>query len=511
VPRIRNALRAASCALGLAFFAVAPARAQSVTIAQGPMVGAVTAKSAAVWFRLTAPASVRVRWRPTTGQNYAYSSPVAVIPDADDTGSVALPALMAGKVYTYQVGITGPEGVETWGGSYYFSTISSSVGAVSIAVLSDFANKLKTSPALRDALSKRPDMLAIIGDLDHRDPAVDHGNGFYPPEDAPDVLADMRSMHRDTRDFATDIGNDFATGLIGQPDTGQLQIPLYLGWDDHDFCSNDADYSCPFAPQSVQAYREYFLWAADNGIDGTNGCPISSTYQRIDYGRVASVFILDARSARNSAPKSMLGTCQYAWLTQGLLASKSTWKIVLTPVPFNPTIKTWDAWGAFPAERSRLVKFIQKNAIRNLVFFSGDVHSGGAVDDGTHATWPEISVPHANMPDDWVNTFCETFDHDASARSEPGLWTIGTLVEPDFDATNPPTCAGKPLAAGTNLVYPPVGVYATSGKGSPGYVRIDVTTTTLTATVIGADGQTRSGTLADGSSAPMVLNLTASR
>jgi alkaline phosphatase D len=319
----------------------------------------------------------------------------------------------------------------------------------------------------------------------------------------------MRNMHRDTRDFGTAIGNDFASGLIGLPDTGQVQIPMYLGWDDHDFCSNNADVNCPFAAQSVQAYREYYLWQADNGIDGTNGCPTASTFQRIDYGRVVSVFIIDARSARDNSAKTMLGSCQYAWLTQGLLASKSTWKIVLTPVPFNPTVKTWDAWGAFSAERARFVKFIQKNGIRNLVFFSGDIHSGGALDDGTHSGWPEISVPHANMPDDWINTYCETFNGKASARSEPGLWTIGTLVEPDFDATTPPTCAGDPIAPGTTLVYPTPGVYATSGKGSPGYVRIDASMTSLTATVIGFDGLVRSGSQADGTSAPMILQLTA--
>jgi alkaline phosphatase D len=508
VPRFRIALRAASCALALLFAVCAPADAQSVTIAQGPMIGAVTAKSAAVWFRLTAPAVVRVRWLPASGPDYIYSAPVAVTPDADDTGRVALPNLMAGKVYTYQVGITGPEGVETWTGSYAFSTIPATVSTVSIAVLADFSNKLKSSPALRDALSKRPDLLAVIGDLDHRNPASGSKTGYYPPGDAPQVLADMRAMHRDTRDFATAIGNDFATGLIGLPDTGQLQIPLYYGWDDHDFCTNNADDTCPFSPLSVQAYREYYLWQADNGIDGTNGCALPSTFQRIDYGRVASVFILDARSARNSAPKSMLGTCQYNWLTKGLASSKATWKIVLTPVPFNPTVKTWDAWGAFPKERSTFVSYIQKKGIKNLVFLSGDIHSGGAVDDGTHSTWPELAVPHANMPDDWINTFCTTFNQKASARSEPGLWTIGTLVEPDFDAT-PPTCMGVPIAPGTSLVYPTPGVYATSGKGAAGYVRIDASTSSLTATVIGADGNTRAGTLADGTSAPMVVQLTA--
>jgi alkaline phosphatase D len=509
VNRSRNAMRAWMGAIALACLVAAPCRAQSVMVAQGPMIGAITAKSAAVWFRLTAPAVVRVRWRGQNAVNYTYSDPVAVAPESDDTGRVAIPGLMAGKTYTYQVGITGPEGVETWSGSYTFATIPGTVNQVSFAVLSDFSNKLKGSAALRSALASRPDFVAVVGDLDHRNPASDSKQGLYPPEEAPRVLADMRSMHRDTRDFATAIGNDFASGLIGRPGSGQLQIPLYYGWDDHDFCTNNAGTDCPFAAQAVQAYREYYLWSADNGIDGTtSGCPQASSFQRVDYGRVLSLFILDARSAHAKGSDSMLGGCQYAWLTQGLLASKATWKVVVTPVPFNPATKPWDGWGSVPAERANLLSFIRQKDIRNLLFLSGDVHSGGAVDEGEHSGVPEISVPHANMPDDWINTYCETFDHKAGARSQPGLWSIGTLVEPDFDTTGSPTCAGDALAAGVNLVYPVPGVYASSGKGHPGYVRVDATTTTLRAMVIGADGLTRYGTRADGSLVPMGLQFT---
>jgi alkaline phosphatase D len=511
VPVIRHstAARAWLGALALACAATAPAQAQTPVVAQGPMIGAVTGTSAGVWFRLSAPASVRVRWLAPDAADYAYTDPVNVTPDADDTGRVALAGLAPGQSYTYQVGITGADGVETWTGAYAFSTIPDGVDHVSFSVLSDFSNKLKGSPALRDALSKNPDFLAVIGDLDHRNPAAESKKTYYPQSDAALVLADMRAMHRDTRDFGTAIGNDFATGLIGQPDSGQRQIPLYYGWDDHDFCANNATANCPFAAQSVQAYREYYLWSASNGIDGTNGCAQANDYQRIDYGTLLSVFILDARSARQHGAKTtLLGACQLNWLMQGLATTQAKWKVVLSPVPFNPTIKTWDAWGSAPTERKQLVSFLQNHHVANLLFMSGDVHSGGAVDDGTHSNWPEVSVPHANMPDSWINTFCELTDRGRSARSEPGLWTIGSLVEPDFDANPTPSCGGTTLKKNTHLIYPPVGVYASNGKGHPGYVRVDVTPGSLTAVVIGYDGKPRLGTLADGSWVPMSVQLT---
>lgn len=502
-------LRAAVGALALSAAMVAPAWAQSASIAQGPMIGAVSFNTATVWVRLTAQGSVRVRYGIAKSGDWTYTSPVATGSDADDTAKVTLPGLLAGKTYAYQVGVTGLDGVEAWSGSYNFLTQAGTVKSVSFAVTSDYSNKLKGSPALRDALSHKPDFLAVIGDLDHRNPATSHTGGVYPQQDAPLVLSDLRAMHRDTRDFSTAIGNDFATGLIGQPNTNKLQVPMYYGWDDHDFCMNNADDTCPFASEAVQAAREYYVTTADNGLDGSKGCPQSGTFQRIDYGRLLSVFILDARSARDESQSTLLGSCQYNWLTLGLANSKSTWKVVLSPVPFNPTIKTWDAWGHFASERARLVAFINQKKIKNLVFMSGDVHSGGAVDDGSHSTWPELSVPHANMPDDWINTYCETTNAKADARSEPGLWTIGTLTEPDFDAGTEPTCQGDPVQAGATLIYPPAGVYATSGKGSAGYVRVDVNPTSLTASVIGFDGKIRSGQRADASYVPMTLQLSA--
>jgi alkaline phosphatase D len=510
--------RACACAFLLAGVSATPAWAvsaslpagtQASAIAQGPMIGGITAKSATVWVRTNGEASVRVRWLTPNGVNYTYTPPVLAKDDADDTAQVPIANLGNGKTYTYQVGVTGADGVETWSGSYKFATIPGTVGSVSFAVLSDFSNKLKSSPALRDALSHQPDFLAVIGDLDHRNPASSSKTGVYPQQDAPQVLADLRAMHRDTRDFGTPIGNDFASGLIGMPNSAKTQIPMYYGWDDHDFCTNNADATCPFAPEAVQAAREYYVYQADNGLDGGNGCATPSDFQRIDYGRLLSVFILDVRSARGGAHTTLLGDCQYNWLTQGLANSKATWKVVLTPVPFNPYMKTWDAWGHFPDERARFLAFLQQKGIHNLVFLSGDVHSGVAVDDGTHYNLPEIAVPHANMPDDWINTYCMTTKGHVAAQSEPGLWTIGTLTEPDFDSLPQAMCEGKTLGVGVQLIYPTQGVYATSGTGRPGYVRVDVTASGLTAQVIGADGITRIGQEASGMSKPMVLELSA--
>ena len=92
----------------------------------------------------------------------------------------------------------------------------------------------------------------------------------------------------------------------------------------------------------------------------------------------------------------MLGPKQKTWLKDRLLRSTARWKFFVTSVPFNPTSKPRDSWGAYVAERTELVDFIKANGIAGVVIISGDVHLGGAIDNGTNSDFPEMNVPFAN-------------------------------------------------------------------------------------------------------------------
>src|SRR5690348_4920985 len=70
-------LRAAVGALALSAAMAAPAWAQGASIAQGPMIGAVSFNTATVWVRLTAQGSVRVRYAIAKGGDWSYTGPVA--------------------------------------------------------------------------------------------------------------------------------------------------------------------------------------------------------------------------------------------------------------------------------------------------------------------------------------------------------------------------------------------------------------------------------------------------
>jgi alkaline phosphatase D len=488
-----------------------PQQGIAATLSLGPMIGAVTTDSATVWGRWSDDANVSVRYREVGAAKFQRSVETFVDQASDRTWAAPLRGLRAGTVYEYRL-VAETGGTRTYSPLFYFRTANTSPSHASFVVMADFVNNVgEHSEALTSAAAEGTDFLAIIGDWIQRDPSQQPGSKLpYPPEDAPIVLENMRQMHRDTRDPLTAIGSDLVAGVIDSSPS-RPQLPVYYAWDDHDFCQNNSSADCSFKKQALQAYREYTIAAADNGLKKSAGCGATGDWQRFDHAGLASIFMLDARSNRvnagsATASPTMLGNCQLQWLLDGLQSSTMRWKFVLTPVPFNPLTKTFDAWGAFPAERQRLVDGINNAHIKDVVFISADIHSGGAVDDGTHSSFAEVSVPHANMPNAVVNTYCRVDSHDKQVlTSEPGTWTIGGLEDPNLQI-RPLTCLGKTYSNHTPGPLPPP-PYPQDGNGSPGYLRVDVSGSQAVMEIHDGSGKVRQGKLADGTVVPLRLEL----
>lgn len=498
---MRLALAGLLACAGLA----SPAGATGLT--HGPMIGALRADSAVVWGRWDVPGTVHIRYRPTGSALLIDGPTVPVTADHDLTARLPLAGLKANTTYLYTLEFTADGGETSNTPNAWFRTPVKLPSSLSFVVLADFMTKEKAAAALRNAATPRPDFGLIIGDLDHSDPAREPGTQDYrPPEDAETVLANLRQMRRAMRDPSRPVGSDFVKAFVTSKSAQQLQIPLYYVWDDHDFCMNGSDSACPFGEQARQVYSEYFVPAADNGLAGCQGSA-GGVWQRFTQGGLADFFMLDARSQRGPAGTTMLGACQKQWLLDGLAASTASWKFIISPVTFNPGTKPWDAWGAFPAERSELLDFIGSHGIRNVMVISGDIHSGGALDDGTHAGLPEASVPHANMPSTWVDTYCRLDPNDARLLvSAGGTWTKGGLADPNLQGATP-TCLGNDYS--NKRVQPPgPAPFPLPGAGQPGFLKVDVTATSVTVRVMDSAGQLRRGYAADGSPVDMTLELT---
>ena len=255
------------------------------------------------------------------------------------------------------------------------------VAQFSFAVTADLQNinadPSVPAPAYDSIAAEDHAFLMQLGDIDHRNPST---------------LSRMREMHCEVRGPGNASGADFAKYIAPK-------MPLVYIWDDHDFGGNNSDKNFSGKAAALQSYNEYYPT-----VTRPNQAGIWHSFR---YGQ-AEFFMLDVRSHRDPASqpdgpsKSMLdgndiANDQFTWLKNGLLNSTATWKFVASGVAFNPTTKPEDSWGDYARERQELVNFIENNGITGVIVLSGDLHSGGAIDDGRNSDFPEMSVPHTNL------------------------------------------------------------------------------------------------------------------
>ena len=117
----------------------------------------------------------------------------------------------------------------------------------------------------------------------------------------------------------------------------------------------------------------YWYWFADGDIDW---------------------FVMDCRTERilSGPSKNMIGTQQEYALLKWLINSTARVKFIVSSVLFMPDQKHGaDAWKAFAAQRNRILETIRSNAIKNVVFVSGDIH-GSLTCRLSHNKNPEFVV-----------------------------------------------------------------------------------------------------------------------
>jgi alkaline phosphatase D len=395
-----------------------------VNITHGPLVGAVQANSAKIWVRTDSPADVHVEYN--TSADFiqsALSQTTTTTKGKDFTGKLRLSGLAPETDYFYRLWLNNAPLPEVY--SFRTNPGDAATRTFSLAVLSDFHKR--EAPVYSSVASDNPAFVIFLGDFDHSNPSS---------------LEQMRSMHRALRGMESAEGRDFMRYI--------RQFPFYHVWDDHDFGINNADKTFPGKQNALRAFREYFPTPSLPSRDGI--------WHKFRYAQ-AEFFMLDLRSQRDpnntqdSPNKSLLGIAQKEWLKSNLVSSDAQWKFLMSSVPFNPTSKPLDSWAAFHTEQLEIINFISQNNITGVIIISGDLHTGGAADDGSSSIFPEMSVPHANIPPCTTPTSCQCH----TAGNSPGLWSEGLIC----------------------------------GIDNPGYGFITVTGDAVTLQVKGADGAQR--------------------
>jgi alkaline phosphatase D len=199
--------------------------------------------------------------------------------------------------------------------------------------------------------------------------------------------------------------------------------PWLVTWDDHevqnDYAGVSPGYSGPpvadFAARRAAAYQAFYehmpLRASvlTRAMAGLAGGAEMRIYQRLPYGRLASLYMLDARQYKDAqactqggragsstlnplgcpawkdAARSMLGAQQESWLDAewGSAAAKAGgWNLVGQQSLFGqrdfrpgPGQVLWnDGWDGYAAARTRFTDSLRRHAVANPVLLGGDVH-----------------------------------------------------------------------------------------------------------------------------------------
>ena len=197
--------------------------------------------------------------------------------------------------------------------------------------------------------------------------------------------------------------------------------PWLVTWDDHEVQNDYAGLTMgengpqvpDFAARRTAAYQAFYehmpvrasvLTRAAQGL--ASGAEMR-IYNRVPYGQLATLTMLDARQYRSpqvctlggkpgsgivnpadcpawaDPARTMLGFDQERWLDAGWQGSKnSAWNILgqqsllgQRDWKSGPEQSLWnDGWDGYSAARSRLVDSVRKNSVSNLVVLGGDVH-----------------------------------------------------------------------------------------------------------------------------------------
>ncbi len=357
----------------------------STRVTHGPVVYGVTDTSAVIFCRTNQASEITLEYSSDPGMIGSVTTRgFLTSSEYDYVAHIPITGLTPLTRYHYSFVINGVTiGQES---EYSFWTFPQETDPVdhSFAVVSDASNdRFRPSFVYDDINMLNPNFMVVLGDFDHRDPGR-----MSDPAD----VEDWRRMYREK------IHNSVAGGSFAEYIGNS--IPVCWMWDDHDYGDNNSDMYAVWKPLATRAFREYHPNYPLANSDGGN-------WYRFRCAQ-SEIFVLDLRSQRDfyldwdNEKKSMLdgngiSDGQKDWLLNGLRQSTATWKFILSTVPFNPTVVKFDSWYGYQTEQAEIVDFITANDIRNVIIVSADIHTGGAIDDGTNSYFPEVSVPHSNF------------------------------------------------------------------------------------------------------------------
>jgi phosphodiesterase/alkaline phosphatase D-like protein len=370
---------------GTGFMAVGKVFGSTPTLTHGPYLGAVTDHTIKIWGRTSDATSFGIRYRPLGTST--WSDPVEVSTDAtrDYTGIVKLgtdpmdppdpnnPPLSPDTTYEYIATVYGQDQRDC---PATFKTLppKDEPGTFTFTVAADFKAEQKPYENFRHMRHDAPDFTLLLGDY------------FYtnlPSGDDPNWL-----------NYRNGVWADDSFRAYSQ------RFPSFATWDDHDFGGNNyaGGQGTTRYVRSRNGFDDYLglLNPDPLCLDDTPAASLHNNtpgelhqwhklYYSFQVGQ-AEFFMLDTRSYRSTAARTMLGDEQEAaiiqWLDDSMMHQNTKFRFMISSGMWSAFVDGdgWQNFGGPTAgpevrkQRERIFRHIVDKQIPGVVLLSGDVH-----------------------------------------------------------------------------------------------------------------------------------------
>lgn len=360
-----------------------------------------------LWTRVTPEDSTQkivVTWQVSETANFSSvvkSGETSTSALRDFTVKVDAEGLTAGKIYFYRfqaLGKTSPVGRT--------KTLPEKVDSVKFAIVS-CANWEFGYFNPYDKIADRSDVDAVVhlGDYLYEYKSGGYGDTtigrFHLPAHEIVSLWDYRTRHAQYR---------LDQGLMHV----SQQHPMIAIWDDHEIANdsytegaqNHQPEEGDYTARKNAAKQAYYEWL-----------PIregEKHYRSFSYGDLVALIMLDERLEGRTKPvdslsdpifnepnRAILGASQLTWFQSQLKETKATWKVVgnqamfsdvLQPPSFRRTPRNFDSWDGYPAEKKKVIDFIQANKLSDILLVTGDTHASWAIEVPSSSYNPKTSA-----------------------------------------------------------------------------------------------------------------------
>ncbi len=349
--------------LSLTLFSIAAGIAQKALLQSGPMVGYSEMREVLLWVQTKQSAKVQIAyWEPTQPNQKMMTDAVATQKQTAFTAKLIADQVQPGKRYNYQL-LLNDKPVELG----YPATFQSQ----------PLWQWRTDAPDFKIALGS----CAYVNEPPYDRPGNPYGGDYHIftsiYQMQPDVMLWLGdNVYLREADWYT------RTGILHRythsrslPELQPLLASThhYAIWDDHDFGPDNSDRSFLHKDKTFEAFQ--LFWGNPSyGINSKPGITSFFQFNDIDF------FLLDNRYHRSpdlriTGESELLGEEQLEWLIDGLVNSKAPFKMIAIGGQVLSTAAVHENYIHFYAEeRDYLLKRIEEENIKNVIFLTGDRH-----------------------------------------------------------------------------------------------------------------------------------------